>query len=837
MPIFFCKSDYIRNNGIRNKGIIRGRYRGNPPHMLPNHTLLANLRWRLQFVNFASDMHTITRNALAMTARMAASTAVGLLTWRIALQLLGAYSLGLYSVIAGVIALGEVLYATLGGAYDRYMAYTLGHCNSCFGDMVATAHHLQGRVAVAVVVLADTAGLWYVLSLDDVSAAGTWVNVTVFQLALTTSALTILAAPARSALTALERMDIVARVDITATAGRFVLLAVLLWMTTIEGIDVGSPYPLITYAAVCVAMPLYTYLALWRHTRRRIGRMGKTSKPILRALLRYAAADFYGNAAVAIRDQGILLVFNAIGGLAATAALTLALAVVAKVQTWAQSILTAFVPPIIKACAAGDNARMWRMTTRALLWSGGVFGACAAVLYVFAGTLMPLWLGSQMPPMTVSLLGIALAAGVCVALTNVFATVVHATGRIRAYSLVSGTIYLCAPAALYIAAQHYTADTAYAAIVPVYAAVTVCAVLFARSTARHQAESSETVVKSSAQRPSSPHPSAPRPRRILIIIRSLDMGGAERVLIDSLRRHPARSFQKIDVLALCGGRWADSLPENITVLPPVWAKGERSLSLALQLWSARHGFSRLLRQRLARASVGQSRYDIVICWLEGLAALAHDALWSRIDIPGRTRHYTVVHSDFAHLGDHALPWPDDEGVSERRYYCNTDGIIAVAPHVAASLRDFLEPEASHRTAPRIYIRPNSVNVTRLRTLAAEAAPSVPPRRPGVRRYLAVGRLEAVKQFERLVDFARAESLNGPLEIRLLGDGSQRRSLARIYAEAGLSEVITMVGAPDNPYGEIAAADAMVVTSASEGDSVAVREARALGCPVIFWSKG
>ena len=118
----------------------------------------ANLFRRTQFANFAVDMHTITRNALAMTARMAATTVVGLLTWRIALQLLGAYSLGLYSVIAGVIALGEVLYATLGGAYDRYMAYTLGRCDSDFGDMAATARRLQVRVAVAVVVLADTAG-------------------------------------------------------------------------------------------------------------------------------------------------------------------------------------------------------------------------------------------------------------------------------------------------------------------------------------------------------------------------------------------------------------------------------------------------------------------------------------------------------------------------------------------------------------------------------------------------------------------------------------------------------------------------------------------------------
>lgn len=770
-------------------------------------------------------MHTITRNVLAMTARMAATTAVGLLTWRIALQLLGAYSLGLYSVIAGVIALGEVLYATLGGAYDRYMAYALGR-GTDFADMVATARRLQTRVAVAVIVLADTVGLWYVLTLDDVSAAGIWVAVAVFQLALASSVLTILAAPARSALTALERMDITARVDITATVGRCALLAVLLWLAGYEGIGTDSPYPLTAYAAVCVAMPLWTYLALWRHTRRRIGRTGRPSASMLKSLLRYAAADFYGNAAVAVRDQGILLVFNAVGGLAATAALTLALAVVAKVQTWAQSILTAFVPPVIKAYAAGDNARMWRTAIHAMVWSVGTFGVCAAALYAFADTLMPLWLGPEMPPMTVSLLTIALAAGICVALTNVFASVIHANGRIRAYSLVSGTIYLCAPAALYAAAQRYDADAAYAAIVPIYAAVTVCAVVFARRTARHREVPSGKAGMAEDV-------SSRRSRRILVIIRSLDIGGAESALIDSLRRHAARASQKIEVLALCGGRWADRLPENVTVLPPVWTRGERSLSLALQLWLTRRGLTQPLRRRLAGASVGQGRCDIVICWLEGLAAVAHDVLWPRIDIPGHTRHYTMVHSDFARLTDHALPWPDDGGRCERRYYCRTDGIIAVAPHVADSLQSFLGTKASHIKVPRIYVRPNSVDATRLHTLAAEAASSVPPRRPGVRRYVAVGRLESVKRFERLVDFARTESRCGSLEIRLIGDGSQRRSLERTYAEAGLSDIITIVGALDNPYGEIAAADAMVVTSATEGDSMAVREARALGCPVIF----
>ncbi len=760
-------------------------------------------------------MQTITRNAFAMSVRMAVTTVVGLATWRIALELLGVYSLGLYAVIAGVIALGDVLYATLGGAYNRFMAFSLARRDYGISDVVATARRIQQRVTLAVFALADTAGLWYVLSLDDAAGTQAWVVIAVFQLALASSMLTILSAPARSALTALERMDIIARIDIAAGVLRLVILSLLLWM--FYGGSPGTPYALALYAVVCAIVPLWTYAALWRNTHRHIGRKGTASSRLLREIRRYAAVDLYGNAAVTIRDQGVLLVFNAVGGLAATAALTLALAVVAKIQTWASSILAAFAPPIVKAYAANDKALMWHTARRALAWSLGAFVLCAIPLTVFTNTLMSLWLGPDMPPETTTLLVIALVAGVFVAATNVLASVVHATGRIRTYSLVSGTIYLCTPATLYMAALHTDVANAYAVIIPVYAAVTLSALLCAIHSVRKPALASAA----------SAYHERPRPTHILVIIRSLEIGGAERALIDSLARHRDRPSQRIDVLALCGGRWSGHLPEYVTVLPPVWGKGERSRNLALQLRLARMGCTLPLRHTIAKAALHPGGYDIAVCWLEGLAAVAHDALWHRIDIPGHTRHYSMVHSDFGLLADHALPWPPG-GRRERAYYDRCNAVIAVAPHVASSLRAFIGGES----VPPIYIRPNEMDSARIQALAVAAAPMVPPRRPGVRRFVAVGRLERVKRFELLIDFAMREKANGPLEIRLIGDGSQQASLVRAYDEAGLGNIITLAGALDNPYGEIAAADALVTTSATEGDPLVVHEARALGIPVI-----
>lgn len=758
-------------------------------------------------------MQTITRNALALSVRMAVTTAVGLMTWRIALQLLGVYSMGLYALIVGVIALGDVLHATLAGAYDRFMAYSLAKKSADIGDVIRTARHLQKRVVAAVIVLAESFGLWYVLSLDDISVANTAVVVMVFQLALASSVLTILTAPARSALTAFERMDLLARTDIVAGILRFVILAILLW-AFIRFEQIGSDVALLSYAVVCVAFPLWIYLTMWRHTRRLVGTKGSVSASTLKDIKRYAAADFFGNAAVAIRDQGIILAINAIAGLPATAALALATAVVVKVQTWAQSILTAFVPPIVKAFASNDLHRMWHNARLAFLWSVGAFLLCAVPTGIFADSLTSLWLGKDMPALTPDLLIISLIAGAFVSLTNVFASIVHASGRIRTYSIVSGVIYLLSPLSVYVSARYCGTNTtfAFASVIPIYAAVTLTAIICARHTTKRRSSSSNESGKDRT--------------RILLIIRSLNIGGAERAIIDSLYRHHNRSSQQIDVWTLCGGKWQDQLPEYVNILPPAWRKGERSRTLSLQLRMARYGFATPLRRHLKKCAADFGKYDIVVCWLEGLSAVAHDAIIQRVERSGLTRHYSMIHSDFSHLRDHALPW--DTPCRERRYYRGMDAVIAVAPHVAEAFRAFMAVDT-----PPIYIRQNEIDAERIRSLSQQALPTVPPRRPGVRRLVAVGRLEKVKCFERLIDVARAERAKGAVEIRLIGDGSQRERLARAYAEASVDDIITIVGALDNPYGEIAAADALVVTSATEGDPLIIHEANALNCPVVW----
>jgi glycosyltransferase involved in cell wall biosynthesis len=92
----------------------------------------------------------------------------------------------------------------------------------------------------------------------------------------------------------------------------------------------------------------------------------------------------------------------------------------------------------------------------------------------------------------------------------------------------------------------------------------------------------------------------------------------------------------------------------------------------------------------------------------------------------------------------------------------------------------------------------------------------------------VGRLVEVKNPER---FLRAAALvNGGARFVVVGDGELRPSLEALATELGVD--VTFTGAVGDARPLIASADVMVVSSNSEGQSIATLEALAAGTPVV-----
>ena len=104
--------------------------------------------------------------------------------------------------------------------------------------------------------------------------------------------------------------------------------------------------------------------------------------------------------------------------------------------------------------------------------------------------------------------------------------------------------------------------------------------------------------------------------------------------------------------------------------------------------------------------------------------------------------------------------------------------------------------------------------------------------PGVPVVIAVGRLEAQKNFALLIRAFGRVAASRDCRLLILGDGSERAMLTALVASLGLADRIEMPGFAPNPHAHVARAAVLVLSSDFESLANVVIEAMAVGTPVI-----
>jgi len=99
--------------------------------------------------------------------------------------------------------------------------------------------------------------------------------------------------------------------------------------------------------------------------------------------------------------------------------------------------------------------------------------------------------------------------------------------------------------------------------------------------------------------------------------------------------------------------------------------------------------------------------------------------------------------------------------------------------------------------------------------------------------LSVGRLHAVKQFDRLISaFAMLKDKHPDWILTIAGDGSLKNKLEKLGQDLELGDRLHLPGYVKSPYALLRQADLFVMTSRVEGFPNALCEAMACGLPVI-----
>lgn len=378
----------------------------------------------------------IARNTLYLYMRMAFSMCIKLYTSRVVLQVLGVTDYGLWGVVGGVIAMIDVLNATMTACSNRFITYELGHGNTrSMQEVFSASITIHLLISALVLVLAETVGLWFVetqlvIPPDRMNACRV-----VYQLTVLCSIANITQVPYNASIMAHERMNVFAYID---------MINVLLKLATVYLLLV-LPFDKLISLSVMRAMLSLTILMIYRlYCIRKLPSCRfilSHDKGRMLPMLSFSAWDLYGSASVVFRTQGTSMLLNIFFTAVMNAACGIAMSLQSAVMAFGNNVVTAFRPQIVKCYASADYERMNSLIQRALTYTCVLLLLLMLPLMIEMDYVLDFWL--ETPPACAAefarLIMLSNLIGNAVVIVNIG---IHATGNVKQLSLLNGTIYL-----------------------------------------------------------------------------------------------------------------------------------------------------------------------------------------------------------------------------------------------------------------------------------------------------------------------------------------------------------------------------------------------------------
>jgi len=384
----------------------------------------------------AENNKRIAKNTLLLYFRMLLMIVINLYTSRVILQVLGVEDFGINNVVGGVITMLGFLTGSLAGASSRYITYDLGKgdmevMKKTFGNILSI--HLL--LAVIVVVIGETLGLWFMTTQLQIPEAREAAAFWVYQFSIISFVLSVISVPYNASIIAHEKMSAFAYISIIDAVLKLLIVYLLLVI----------PYDkLIVYAALFCCIQIFDRIIYSVYCRRHFAETRSKlnfDKKLFKEIFAFAGWTMNGNLAVIGYTQGINVLLNIFFGPAVNAARGIAVQVQNVTRQFCTNFQMALNPQLTKSYAVGDYAHMHQLLKVSSKFSFYLMLLISLPLMLEAPLILKWWLGT-VPEHTVSFLRLILCTGILFALSNPVITAVHATGKLKKFQLIEGSMLL-----------------------------------------------------------------------------------------------------------------------------------------------------------------------------------------------------------------------------------------------------------------------------------------------------------------------------------------------------------------------------------------------------------
>lgn len=297
------------------------------------------------------DNKRIAKNTFFLYVRMFVVTLINLYTVRVVLDVLGVENYGIYNVVAGVISSLSFLTTVLSSATQRFYSFSLGKGEI---DKLRSVFNVSLRcylwLALIIVVLGETAGLWLVNSQLSIPETRMTAALYAYHFSILSFVLTILQIPFSALMIAKEDMKLWSIITIGDSVFKLLFAVLIAYVTFDVLIAYGASLSIIWLIVLVV------YIVIGRTRYRDICVVSRKlyDKALFKEMISYSGWSLYGSVAGVGINQGVTIIINLFFTPVVNAARAIALQINGAITVFCNSFIMAVRPPIVKSYASGD---------------------------------------------------------------------------------------------------------------------------------------------------------------------------------------------------------------------------------------------------------------------------------------------------------------------------------------------------------------------------------------------------------------------------------------------------------------------------------------------------
>lgn len=378
----------------------------------------------------------IAKNTLVLYVRMLFTMGISLFTSRVILQTLGVEDYGISSVVGGVISMFTFINAAMVSSTQRYLNFELVRDDANqLRSVFSTSLQIHALIALAIIVLSETVGLWFLNEKLVIPEARMNAAMWVYQCSILSCAVSIMSTPYNAVIVAHEKMSAFAYISILDVSLKL-LVVYLLVVLPFDKLIILAILNLLVQLFIRYIYTLYCH----RHFPESYFQF-RFNKTLFKEMFGFAGWSFWGNLAAILYTQGLNMMLNIFFGPIVNAARGIAVQVQSAVQQFVGGFQTALNPQITKNYASNNLPQMHSLMFRSARFSFLLLFFLSLPVLMETNFILTLWL-KTVPDDAVIFTQIMICISLIYTTANPCIIANQATGKVKIYQMVVGGILL-----------------------------------------------------------------------------------------------------------------------------------------------------------------------------------------------------------------------------------------------------------------------------------------------------------------------------------------------------------------------------------------------------------